>query len=104
MNWYFWLLNIIVIVAFLAFTIWSLRRLPMIYALYTLVMVLMPLATSSINSISRYYLIVFPAMILLARWSRADKGSKRNFLITSLFASFLAVFMIFFVLGLPIIA
>ena len=105
LDWNFWLLNIIVIVAFLAFTVWSFRRLPMIYALYTLVMVLMPLATSSINSISRYYLIVFPAMILLALWSSSGKeGSKRNFLITSLFTSLLAVFMIFFVLGLPIIA
>ncbi len=105
LDWNFWILNITVIFAFLAFTIWSFRRLPAIYSLYTLVMVLMPLATSSINSISRYYLVVFPAMILLALWSHAGKeGSKRHFLITGLFASLLAVFMIFFVLGFPIIA
>jgi len=104
MNWNFWLLNIIVIFVFLGFTIWSLRRLPMIYSLYTLVMVIMPLSTASINSISRYYLVVFPAFMLLALWSNSDKRPARHSLVITLFAPLLAVFMIFYVLGLPLIA
>jgi len=104
MNWNFWLLNIIVIFVFLGFTIWSLRRLPMIYSLYTLVMVIMPLSTASINSISRYYLVVFPAFMLLALWSNSDKRPARHSLVIALFAPLLAVFMIFYALGLPLIA
>ena len=38
------------------------------------------------------------------RSNSGKQGSKRDFLITSLFASLLAVFLIFFVLGLPILA
>ena len=104
MDWNFWLLNVIVILVFLGFTIWSFRRLPIIYALYTFVMVLMPLSTSSINSISRYYLVIFPAFILLALWSDRDKKPARHFLVLNLFAALQAVLMIFFVLGLTLIA
>ena len=104
MEWDFWVLNIIIVFAFLGFTIWSFRRLPTIYALYTFVMVLMPLSTGSLKSISRYYLMVFPALILLALWSNRGKASERTFLITSSFTAIQAVFMIFFVLGLPLIA
>jgi len=104
MEWNFWILNIVTIFAFLAFTVWAFRRLPTIYALYTLVMVALPLCTASINSISRYYLIVFPALLLLALWSNHEEETVRHFLITCLFASTLVVFMVFFVLGLPLIA
>jgi Dolichyl-phosphate-mannose-protein mannosyltransferase len=104
LDWNFWILNIIVIVAFLGFTTWSLCRLPMIYTLYTLVMVIMPLSTASINSSSRYYLVVFPALMLLALWGNHNKKPARHFLVTTLFAPLQAVFMIFFVLGLPLIA
>jgi hypothetical protein len=104
MDWNFWLLNIIMIFVFLGFTAWSFRRLPIIYALYTLVMELLPLSTGSINSISRYYLLVFPAFMLLALWSDSEKRTMYHFLITTLFVSLQAVFMVFFVLGLPLIA
>jgi len=104
LDWNFWLLNVITIIVFLGFTAWSFRRLPIIYALYTLVMVLMPLTTASINSISRYYLIIFPAMILLALWSNRDERPARHLLITSLFIAMQAILMAFFVLGLPLIA
>jgi len=67
-------------------------------------MVLMPLSTSSINSISRYYLVIFPAFILLALWSDRDKKPARHFLVLNLFVALQAVLMIFFVLGLPLIA
>lgn len=104
LDWNFWLLNVIVILVFLGFTIWSFGRLPMIYALYTFVMVLMPLSTASINSISRYYMVIFPAFILLALWGNRDRKPARHFMVLNLFASLQAVLMIFFVLGLPLIA
>jgi Dolichyl-phosphate-mannose-protein mannosyltransferase len=104
LNWNFWLLNIITIFVYLGFTFWSWRRLPMIYTLYTLLMVLMPLSTASINSISRYYMVIFPVLILLALWSIHDNQQTRHFMILSFFAVLQAVFMIFFVLGLPLIA
>jgi hypothetical protein len=104
MDWNFWLLNIIVILAFLVVILWSWRRLSMIYTLYSFVMVIMPLTTANINSVSRYYLTIFPALMLLALWSNSDKNPARHFLVISLFAALQAVFMLFFVLGLPLIA
>lgn len=105
LNWNFWLLNIVIIAAFLAVILWSLRRLPMIYTLYTLAMVGMPLMTGSINSISRYYLVVFPAFILLSLWSSQEgRQSTRHFLLVILFTSLQVVFMVFYALGLPLIA
>jgi hypothetical protein len=104
LNWNFWLLNIVTIIAFLGFTLWSLRRLPIVYTLYTLCMVVMPLSTASINSISRYYLVIFPAFILLALWSSQEKQPIRHFLIVTFFVSLQVVLMIFYVLGLPLIA
>ncbi len=103
-NWNFWVFNIILAFVFLGFTIWAFRRLPMIYALYTLGMVLLPLSANLLNSIGRLYLVVFPALILLALWSNDDKPPIRKYIIISSFASLQAVFMIFYVLGLPIIA
>jgi hypothetical protein len=74
------------------------------YALYMLLMVLLPLSTGSLNSISRYYLVIFPVLILLARWSSRDLRLTRHHCVLCLFASLQAVFMAFFVLGLPAIA
>lgn len=104
MNWNFWVLNIILAFVFLGFTVWAFRRLPMIYALYTMVMVLLPLSANLLNSIGRLYLVVFPVLILLALWSSDDKPLVRRYIIISSFASLQAVFMIFYVLGLPVIA
>ncbi|HLJ35266.1 MAG TPA: glycosyltransferase family 39 protein [Ktedonobacteraceae bacterium] len=104
MEWNFWALNMVMIFVFIGFTIWAFRSLPIIYALYTFVMMVMPLSTGSIKSISRYYLIIFPAFMLLALWSSRGKSVERNFSIVSLFAPVMAICMVFFVLGLPLIA
>ncbi len=104
MDWNFWLLNSCFALLFLGFTVWAFRRLPMIYALFTLVMVLLPLSSSRINSIGRYYLIVFPAFILLALWSEKEEHTYRRYIIMTLFTMLQALFMVFFVLGLPAIA
>jgi hypothetical protein len=104
LNWNFWIVNIITIGIFLGFTLWAFRRLPMTYALYTCVMVLVPLCTNSINSITRYYLVVFPAFLLLALWTTRGERSGYKYCLLAIFAMLQAVFMLFFVLGLPIIA
>jgi len=66
--------------------------------------VLLPLSSSRINSISRYYLIVFPAFILLALWSNNVEQANRRYFIMIFFAMLQAVLMVFFVSGLPAIA
>jgi hypothetical protein len=104
MEWDFWLLNVLCVLVFFGFTVWAFRRLPMIYSLYTFVMVLMPLMTGSLKSISHYYLLVFPACLLLALWSSHPKGSQRSFVILNVFTALQALFMTCFVLGLPLIA
>lgn len=104
MDWNFWILNICIALLFLGFTLWAFRKLPMIYALFTLVMVLLPLSSSRLNSISRYYLIVFPVFILLALWSESAEQVYRRVLIITLFAMLQAVLMVLFVLGIPAIA
>jgi hypothetical protein len=103
-TWNFWILNVAMTVAFLLLTVWAFRTLRMTYALYMVVMVLLPLSTGSLNSISRYYLAIFPVLILLALWSSRDLRLTRHHCVMGLFASLQAVFMIFFVLGLPAIA
>lgn len=67
-------------------------------------MVLLPLSSSRLNSISRYYLIVFPVFILLALWSESAEQVYRRVLIITLFAMLQAVLMVLFVLGIPAIA
>jgi hypothetical protein len=104
MDWNFWILNICFALLFLGFTVWAFRKLPMIYALFTLVMVLLPLSSSRLNSIGRYYLIVFPVYILLALWSKNVEHANRRYLIMILFAMLQAVLMVFFVLDIPAIA
>ncbi len=103
-NWNFWILNISVALLFLGFTVWAFRKLPLIYAIYTLVMVLLPLSSSRLNSISRYYLIVFPVFIMLALYSSNAEHTNRRYFILIPFAMLQAVLMVFFVLGLPAIA
>jgi len=63
----------------------------------------LPLSSSRLNSISRYYLPVFPALILLALWSDDPQGTRHGLIVAG-FAALLALLMSFFVLGLPAIA
>jgi len=104
LDWNFWLLNNAAAVLFLLATVWAFRALPIIYALYSLVMVLSPLASASMQSLSRYYVVVFPALMLLALWSNREGRPGRMYLLVGLFSALQAVFMVFFVLALPAIA
>jgi len=104
LDWNFWLLNNAAAILFLLATVWAFRALPIIYALYSLVMVLSPLASASMQSLSRYYVVVFPALMLLALWSSREGRPGRMYLLVGLFSALQAVFMVFFVLALPAIA
>lgn len=103
LNWNFWIFNIIVALVFLCFVIWAFRRLPIIYGLYTATMVVLPLSTNMLNSIGRYYLVVFPVFILLALLPRNDKPDWHQLILIS-FAALQAIFMVFFVIGMPMMA
>ncbi len=104
LNWNFWVLNIVAACAFLAVILWALRRLPMIYTLYTAVTVLLPLASGSLNSLARYYLLVFPAFILLALLtSKPEKPHLHAFIIAG-FTALQALLTVLFVLGIFAIA
>jgi hypothetical protein len=104
LNWNFWLLNIAAAFAFLAVIFWSLRRLPMIYTLYTAVAVVLPLSSNSLNSLARYYLLVFPAFMLLALLTcKAEKQRLHTFLVAG-FAALQSLLLACFVLGLFVIA
>ena len=104
LDWDFWLLNNAAAILFLLATVWAFRALPIIYALYSLVMVLAPLASASMQSLSRYYVVVFPALMLLALWSSREGRPGRMYLLVGLFSALQAVLMVFFVLALPAIA
>ncbi len=104
LDWNFWPLNNAAALLFLLATLWAFRSLPAIYALYSLVMVLSPLSSASMQSLGRYYVVVFPALLLLALWSGKEGRPGRHYLLTGLFAALQAVFMVFFVLALPAIA
>lgn len=104
LNWNFWLLNIVAAFAFLAVITWSCHRLPMIYTLYTTVTVLLPLSSNSLNSLARYYLLVFPAFMLLALFTcKGEKQHLHHFLVAG-FAALQSILIVFFVLGLFAIA
>lgn len=103
LDWNFWTLNIVAAFFFLGITIWAFRRLPMLYALYTAVLVILPLSSNLINNLARYYLVVFPAFILLALLSRDDRPGWHHFILLA-FAALQAVFMLAFVLGMPALA
>jgi len=102
MNYSFWLLNLPLAIIFLACVILSFRYLPAVYAIYTAVMVVLPLSATVLMSLGRLYLVVFPAFVLLALWSRAS-DSRRHALILASLATSQALFMAFFVVGMPAI-
>ena len=99
-DWNFWLLNNVAALGFLGVVVWAFIRLPVIYAFYALTAVLAPLASGSMQSLGRYYVVVFPAFILLALWSGHTTSPERSAGLLALFASLQALFMVFFVLGL----
>lgn len=104
LNWNFWVVNIVASFAFLGAVIWAFRRLPISYALYTAAAVLLPLSANLLNSTIRYYLLAFPAFILLAIYTTKEERQPLHNFIVAAFASIQSICMVFFVIGLPIMA
>jgi hypothetical protein len=101
-DWNFYLLNLIAIFVFLILLIFILRKLPFTYGIFSLCFVLMPLTTNMPNSITRYYMEVFPVFIILALWSyKGDEEQRmtRHTIISTLSAILLTLGMVLWALG-----
>ena len=73
----------------------SLRFLPAVYSVYGLLSILLPVATSSLVSMPRFLLPIFPIFILLSML----KNPKAIFFIQLIFILFLSAFCILFING-----
>jgi hypothetical protein len=93
--------SIVMLSLFTIFTIWAFFRLPTAYALYALAMFLVPLCTGYISSLPRYYLVIFPAFMLLALWSDPEQHPQRFIFLIVASAMSLTMLTAFFALGLP---
>ena len=101
-DWNFYALNMLAIIVFLCLLVFIFRKLPAIYGIISTAFIVMPLTTGEINSAARYYLVVFPAFMLLAWWStRGDEEQqmRRHSLIVVPCAILLSLGMVFFTLG-----
>lgn len=64
------LMDVVATIAGLGLVLAVLRSLPASYRVYLLLSILVPLATGSVGSMTRYLLMLWPAMIVLGRWGR----------------------------------
>lgn len=64
------LLNIVAVGGAAILVLAALRKLPAAYALYAIVTLLVPLSTGSVGSMTRYALMLWPAMLVLGYWGR----------------------------------
>ncbi|HEV2037849.1 MAG TPA: mannosyltransferase family protein [Candidatus Eremiobacteraceae bacterium] len=80
-------------IAFLALMIAAFRTLRLSYSLYFAASLLVPLSTSSLMSMPRFVLVIFPAFMLLALWGR---NPIVNSLIVALFLPLLGLFTVLF--------
>ena len=69
-------------ILFIALSVWALFKLPSpAYGLYALLLILPPLTSGTLISTSRYYLVVFPAFVVLAMLGRrplVDDSSRSS--------------------------
>lgn len=100
--WNFRTLNFASAIAALACGCWLLKRREWALALYTFVSVIVPLSTSTLESMSRYVLVVFPVFIMLAVAGRRlwiDQAIRAVFvvllgLLSAAFALYLSIAII----------
>lgn len=95
-------LSAALLVVFAVCVVWSFVRLPAIYALYGLLMFLAPLSSGYITSLPRYFLVIFPAFICLARWADPEEHLGRYTFLIVTFAVLLALLTTFYELGFQI--
>jgi hypothetical protein len=103
-DWSAWPLSLAAIVLVLVLLIPIAWKLPSIYTIYTLTMLLVPLATGTVNSVDRYYLVIFPVQILLALLSLKRGWGWLAWCIAGICLVLQCAGMASFVLGFPFIA
>lgn len=103
-DWNAWPSGMLAIALFTLLFFFMLRRLPGIYVVYAAVMILFPLGTGRIASVDRFYLVVFPAQVLLAIWSVKERRGWLHWSVVVICLLGECVGMACFVLGFPFIA
>jgi Gpi18-like mannosyltransferase len=102
-NWNFYWLNLGSVVLFSCLLVPVFRKLPTAYGILMLAFMVLPLTTGGgLISVSRYYLTLFPAFMLLAWWSSQgspEQHMRRHSLVIVPFALLLAVAMVMFTLS-----
>ncbi len=100
-DWNFYGLNMTAVIVFLLLLIPIFRKLPAIYGIFSLIFILMPLTVGETNSITRFYLGIFPVYMLLAWWcsKNSEKQMIRSFSLYAIFGLLLALGMTMFTLG-----
>ncbi len=100
-DWNFYGLSMTAVIVFLLLLIPIFRKLPAMYGIFSLVFMLMPLTVGETNSITRFYLGIFPVYMLLAWWCNRDSAKQlvRSYSIFVIFALLLALGMTMFTLG-----
>jgi peptidoglycan/LPS O-acetylase OafA/YrhL len=103
----FYGLNMFSTLFFICLLVPVFRKLPAIYGITMLAFMILPLTTGKMDSITRYYLTLFPIYMLLAWWSSQgtpEQQLRRHGLIAVSFAILLSLGMVLFTLGVYSIA
>jgi hypothetical protein len=106
-DWNFYALNMFSTLFFLCLLVPVFRKLPAIYGITMLAFMILPLTTGKMDSVTRYYLALFPAYMILAWWSSQgtqEQQLRRHGLIAVSFAILLSLGMVLFTLGVYSIA
>lgn len=106
-DWNFYALNMFSTLLFICLLVPVFRKLPAIYGITMLAFIILPLTTGKMDSVTRYYLTLFPVYMLLAWWSSQgphEQQLRRHGLIAVSFAMLLSLGMVLFTLGVYAIA
>ena len=106
-DWNFYAFNMLSTLFFLCLLVPVFRKLPAIYGITMLAFMILPLTTGKMDSVTRYYLALFPAYMILAWWSNQgakEQQLRRHGLIAVAFAILLSLGMVLFTLGVYSIA
>jgi uncharacterized membrane protein YuzA (DUF378 family) len=106
-DWNFYSLNMISTLIFICLLVPVFRKLPAIYGIVMLAFIVLPLTTGKMDSVTRYYLTLFPVYMLLAWWSSQgtqEQQLRRHGLITVSCTILLSLGMVLFTLGVYSIA
>ncbi len=83
--------NIFITTAFILLSILSLKALKKEYSLYAILLMIPPLFSNMLQAMSRFSLMIFPAFILLAKFSSENKKTDRILTVLFIFSFILMV-------------